>query len=187
MSEQFDSADKPQSRYVPDPLSRRLMNRIRKKLKLEEEIHVTLRDIALYALFVICILFMAHGHRNVGKSLMMRRYMESVFIEPRHPPIYSQASGFSTDILELNNVSLWKDSRIVKKLLCCPLPSISVYNSQCQFYSSKFNCFLTFKDTKYKQQLLCMMYNWTFLLLVHTFGCILFIADCQCRAFLVIY
>uniref|UniRef100_A0A8W8HNY2 Polycystic kidney disease protein 1-like 2 n=1 Tax=Magallana gigas TaxID=29159 RepID=A0A8W8HNY2_MAGGI len=105
MSEQFDSADKPQSRYVPDPLSRRLMNRIRKKLKLEEEIHVTLRDIALYALFVICILFMAHGHRNVSKSLMMRRYMESVFIEPRHPPIYSQASGFSTDILELNNIA----------------------------------------------------------------------------------
>lgn len=115
MSEQFDSADKPQSRYVPDPLSRQLMNKIRKKLKVEEEIHITLRDIALYTLFVICILFMAHGHRNVRKSLMMRRYMESVFIEPRHPPIYSQASGYSTDILELSNVSLLKVSRIVRK------------------------------------------------------------------------
>nr|XP_022331159.1 polycystic kidney disease protein 1-like 2 isoform X2 [Crassostrea virginica] len=104
MSKQIEVMDNRQGHYVPDPLSRRLMNKIRQKLKLEEEIHVTLRDMALYAVFVICILFMAHGHRTVRKSLMVQQFMENTFIDPRHPPIYSQGSGYSTDILELQNV-----------------------------------------------------------------------------------
>ena len=116
MSKQIEVTDNRQGHYVPDPLSRRLMNKIRQKLKLEEEIHVTLRDMALYAVFVICILFMAHGHRTVRKSLMVQQFMENTFIDPRHPPIYSQGSGYSTDILELQNVS-WK-AEIYLKLLC---------------------------------------------------------------------
>ncbi|XP_062612733.1 polycystin-1-like protein 2, partial [Saccostrea cucullata] len=138
--EQYGDTDWRQGYYVPDPLSQRLMNRIRRQLKLEEATQATLRDIMLYLTFIICIIFMAHGHRSVRDSYRVHKFLENTFVQPRHPPIYIDGSGYSTDILELDNVAnvelFWSyiEERIVPVLGEMSLGNSTVATSISEYY-----------------------------------------------------
>ncbi|XP_063432942.1 polycystin-1-like protein 2 [Mytilus trossulus] len=76
-----DKDDETLPQYiVPDPASKKLLQKIMSKLAMEGLIEERLREIILYFLFVTIVLFVIHAHRNVRTSFYCGNALEDIFI-----------------------------------------------------------------------------------------------------------
>ncbi|KAJ8304148.1 hypothetical protein KUTeg_017731, partial [Tegillarca granosa] len=70
--------------FIPLPLTKKLIEKAKEKLRIEGLVQETLVNISLYFVFVCVILFMVHGHRNIKESYLCTKAIEDIFVHPSH-------------------------------------------------------------------------------------------------------
>ena len=64
------------------PLSKKLLEKIRQRLHVEWLMDMTLGDIVLYMFYVGVVMFMVHGHRNIKLVYRNNLAIEDVLVNP---------------------------------------------------------------------------------------------------------
>ena len=64
------------------PLSKKLLKKIRQRLHVEWLMDMTLRDMILYGFYVGVVMFMVHGHRNINLVYRNNLAIEDVLVNP---------------------------------------------------------------------------------------------------------